>query len=88
MVRRGLLIGYENCQVARLLDLAEITMDPAEGDRIYRELMPMFRAELPITFLYPQVWTVVAHRRLKGLINQFRVDPVVCMEYLWLEEED
>ena len=81
-------IGYENSQVARLLDIAEITMDPAEGDRIYRELMPMFRADLPITFLYPQVWTVVAHRRLKGLINQFRVDPVTCMEYLWLEEEE
>ena len=50
--------------------------------------MPIFGTELPITFLYPEAATYVAHRRLRGLGSPFRADLVSHMEELWLEDED
>ncbi len=41
---------------------------------------------MPITFLGPRVNVVFAHRRLKGLRSPWRVDPVLHMEELWLED--
>jgi peptide/nickel transport system substrate-binding protein len=80
-------IGWHNPRVAELLHAAELAIDPDEQDRIYRELMPIFQAELPITFLQPQVETFVAHRRLRGLSSPFWANPLQNMDYLWLEDE-
>ncbi len=80
-------IGWHNPRVAELLHAAELAIDPDEQDRIYRELMPMFQAELPATFLEPQVETFVAHRRLRGLSSPFWANPLQNMDYLWLEDE-
>ena len=55
---------------------------------VYRELTRIFRAEWPATFLSPHVGTVFAHRRLQGLSNPWRADPVWFMEDLWIEDED
>lgn len=60
-------------------------MDPDEIDRTYRELAPIFQAELPVTFLAPSVVTTIAHRRLRGLSGPFRASPVLHMDELWLE---
>lgn len=81
-------LGYNNSQVASLLRSVKETADPDEIDQIYRKLMPIISAELPITFLFPQVQTYIVHRRIQGLSSPFRSDPVMNMEHLWIEEED
>jgi peptide/nickel transport system substrate-binding protein len=83
----GSPIGYSNPQIVKLLQDAVITFDSEAMDQIYRELMPIFREDLPMTFLYPAVRTHVAHRRIRGLKNFGRDGPVAEMEHLWLEEE-
>ena len=82
----GSPIGYANPRVVALLRAAGATADPDEADRIYRDLMPLLRADLPVTFLFPVVHTVVAHRRVRGLQSPFQADPVTRMEHLWLEQ--
>ena len=79
--------GYANPRVAELLERAAASMNPEERDGIYRELWPIFQAELPMTPLYPARWTHVVHRRVQGLSSPFRTDPLWYAEELWLEEE-
>ena len=64
------------------------TADPNENDRIYRELMGIFRVEQPITYLLPAISTSVVHRRIQGLSTPFRADPLRFLEDLWLEDEN
>ena len=80
--------GYTNPKMIRLLNLAVDLIDPDEKDRVYLEIMPIFSADIPITFLLPKVQTCIVHRRIKGLITPYRAFPVQFMEHLWLEEED
>lgn len=79
-------IGYRNARVATLLDSAAAAFDPREIERFYRELMPIFQAELPVTLLYPLVRTTVAHRRVRGLSSPYRDDPLWYAGELWLED--
>ncbi len=81
-------LGYSNPKVIKLIDQAIATADPNENDRIYRELMGIFRVEQPITYLHPWTNAFVVHRRIQGLSTPFRADPVVIMGDLWLEEDD
>jgi len=79
--------GYVNSEMTRLLNIAKDTIDLDKLDRIYQEIMPIFAEDMPITLLLPDVFTSVAHRRIKGLSSLNRVDPVLHMEHLWLEDE-
>ena len=79
-------IGYANPKVIALVQKAQTSMNPDEIDRVHRELVPFFQADLPVTFLYPAVWPTVAHRRVKGLSSPYRADPVWYMEDLWLDD--
>ena len=81
-------IGYTNAEVITLIGRAMLTAEPDEMDSIYRELMEIFRRDVPVTFLHPVVRTFFAHRRLRGLSTPFRADPLRFMEHLWLEDED
>jgi peptide/nickel transport system substrate-binding protein len=45
-------IGYQNPAVVALLDEAKKTTVPEELELIYRKLMPIIGADLPVTFLY------------------------------------
>lgn len=78
--------GYRNPRVAALLDRARLAVAPEEQDTLYRELMPIFQAEVPATILYPLVSSFVVHRRIRGLQSPFRADPLVELERLWIEE--
>ncbi len=80
-------IGYDNPRIFKLLKSAEITMDLDKLDNIYRELMAIHSEELPLTFLYPNFYSFVARKFIRGLSNPFRFDPIMCMEHLWIEEE-
>jgi ABC-type transport system substrate-binding protein len=81
-------LGYSNTRVATLLDRAVVTVDPEAQDRIYQELMDIFRVDVPVTFLFPRVEYVFVHRRLQGLSSPWRADPVEHMGDLWLEEKE
>jgi hypothetical protein len=50
--------------------------------------MSIFRKDIPLTFLVPQVQTAVVHKRIKGLSNNMKWEPVWFAEYLWIEEEE
>jgi peptide/nickel transport system substrate-binding protein len=80
-------IGYKNPEMIRLLDMALSEMDPNKLDKIYKKIMPIFIKDMPMTFLLPHVYTTIAHKKIKGLSNQNRVDPVWNMEHLWIEDE-
>ncbi len=64
-----------------------VILEPDERDRICREIWPFIQADIPVTFLLPQVQTHIAHRRIRGLSNHIRPHPVWFLEYLWIEEE-
>lgn len=81
------VLGYAHPTVTRLLDQAEATLSPVEIDRIYGELMPIFLDDQPMTGLYPDVRTTVAHRRVRGLSSPYRAEPVWHVDELWIEEE-
>ena len=83
----GWAIDHMNPRVVELLQVAAVTMNPQEIDSIYRQLQPLFHADLPFTGLYPTLWTSVTHRRLRGLSTPYRADPAWYMENLWIEEQ-
>ncbi len=84
----GFPLGYKNAELVKLADQVEVTVDPDSKDRIYQKLLEIFRADMPITFLFPRMRTTFAHRRLQGLSSPWRAGPTRYMEHLWLEDED
>jgi peptide/nickel transport system substrate-binding protein len=81
-------IGYNNQLIEQLIKTAKNTFDPDLKDNLYREIWPIFQRDLPVTFLYPNIFgTCVAHKRIRGLSTPHRADPILSMEHLWIEEE-
>ncbi len=83
----GSPFGYTNPRVIDLIKKAEASMNPDEIDRIYRELWPIFQADLPITGIHPLIITTVAHRRVRGLSTPYRAVAFHSIDELWLENE-
>ena len=79
--------GYSNPEVIKLLSAAKDDWDPDWRDRLFQELMPIFKEDVPVTFLCPQVSITIAHRRLRGLSSPFSSIPERIMEHLWIEED-
>jgi ABC-type transport system substrate-binding protein len=81
--------GYANPEFKRLLENAYWASIPDEKDIAFRKLWPIFRTDMPLTFLYPRVRLSIVHRRIRGLksLNRNGVDPAMFMEHLWIEEE-
>ena len=75
---------YANPAIARLVADAQLTEVPAAQDRIYGQLMDIWRADMPATFLFPSVGTLFAHRRVQGLSSPWRGNPMPRMDELWL----
>ena len=48
----------------------------------------VFRADPPVTYLYPEAHNVVAHRRIRGLSSPFRADIEMYMYELWIGEPE
>ncbi|MBU1475608.1 MAG: hypothetical protein KJ768_12180 [Acidobacteria bacterium] len=57
-----------------------------ELDLAARKLWPKFRAEIPVTFLYPDIKFNIVHKRIRGLKSPNRAYPGKFMEYLWISE--
>ncbi len=80
------VIGYHNPHFAKLWTEALETWDPEEQDRMYRRAMPVFQADMPVTILFYDAKSVIAHRRVRGLgLN--RALPMMYMDELWIEED-
>jgi len=47
-------------------------------ERCHRELMPIFQADMPVAFLFPNIETMVVSRYVRGLTSPYRSDPVRC----------
>ncbi len=50
------------------------------------QITEIFRVDVPATFLFPGVGTVLARRRVHGLSRPWRADPIVHIDELWLED--
>ncbi len=82
----GSRIGYTNPELVKLLETALITIEPEANDQIYREVTEIFRADLPVTFLFPPTVINVAHRRFHGSSPR-RAPSEGRLEDAWIEEE-
>ena len=79
-------IGYVNPDVRGPLERAGRTVSPEEEDRIYLEARPAFERDHPLTYLYPDAWTTVAHRRVRGWSESYLAEAFYHMEDLWLDD--
>ncbi len=79
-------IGYYNPRVFELVQERLRTADPDEVNRIFREIIPLWAQDLPLTFLFLQIHTCVVHQRIKGLSSPYRASPLAHMELLWMEQ--
>lgn len=83
---RESVLGYRNERVVELLDAAARTWVPEEDDAIYRELQMVFRQDLPVTYLFPNDFPTVAHRRVRGLSSPFRTAAIWYADRLWIDD--
>ena len=82
----GARAGYINREADSLLAAAAESMDVDQISAIFLEITSILQDDVPVTFLYPQVWTTVAHRRVKGLSEPYRTDPLWHLDEVWIEE--
>lgn len=73
------------------LDAARQEPDFTEREREFRQLAGEFHRELPATYLYPRVYPIVAHRRIRGFDHDGWRPPAWRwvfggLEWLWVEE--
>jgi ABC-type transport system substrate-binding protein len=80
-------IGYENPQVIALLEEMQMKVSPEEQERIFSQLMPILKKDIPMTILYPHYLFYAALQKIRGLDNDEFSSPIQAMESLWIEEE-
>ena len=80
-------LGYSNPRLLQLLREYKTTVDPDQLNRIFREIMPIFAQDMPMTFLFLLTHTCVADKRIRGLSSPYRAQPLYSMEHLWIEED-
>ncbi len=80
--------GYGNPRFPALADRLRTLLPPEQQDEVFRELAQLFQQDVPATFLYPEILTTVAHRRIRGLDRSpYPGDLTWCMDQLWLEAQ-
>ena len=84
---KWLMRGYDNPELKQLLEAMYRIPTLDEMNIAVRKLWPIYRTDLPVTFLYPQVALNIVHSRIQGLKSPNRADPARFMEHLWIEEE-
>ncbi len=77
--------GYDDPEVARLLELVLATPDPEAQDTLYTRINETLRRDMPVMLLFPGVYRYVAHRRIRGFRQGWGwLDHT---EELWIEDE-
>lgn len=79
-------LGYRNPDVVRLLERLPSARNLAEDADIRRQLTLIFRADVPATFLFPNMKTVFARNRVHGLSSPWKADPIHFIDELWLDD--
>jgi peptide/nickel transport system substrate-binding protein len=79
--------GYDNPEFTRLIKAWYWAPTPDEMDIAVRKLWPIYRTDVPFTFLSPPVTLNIVHRRIRGLKSPSQAFPCMFMEQLWIEEE-
>jgi peptide/nickel transport system substrate-binding protein len=78
--------GYKNAEISRLRDAIWYTIDQQASDRDLQALWRIVEAEIPFTYLHPELSYFAAHRRVKGLRNDIELYSAV--EHLSIEDEE
>jgi len=89
--RLNAVFGEAYPSIVGLLDVASQEPDFTERERQFRELAREFRRELPATYLYPRVYPIVAHRRIRGFDHDGWIPPAWRwvfggLEWMWVDE--
>ena len=58
---------------------------PTEDADIRNQLTLIFRADVPATFLVPNMRAIFARNRVRGLTSPWHADPIACIDDLWLD---
>ena len=80
--------GYRNPQLTRLIERGKTTTDPQGVEQVYREMSDILRADQPVTYLLPVTATNIVHRRVNGLSQRFRANPLEFTEEVWLDDRE
>jgi len=83
----GSPIGYENPAIVGYLRRINATADSEGQDALYRGLYPIFRREVPVTFLFPWAETFAVRNWIKGIGSDHARNPIQVLEDLWVERE-
>lgn len=79
-------LGYHNARVVELIKRDRATADPNVKDQIYAELRQIFRNDVPVTYITPFWLTTAASKRIRGLSAPWRIDPLMFMDELSLDD--
>lgn len=78
--------GYTSPRFAQLAKQLDAAFNPDQEDEVYAEIAALFQEDVPVTFLYPEVRTTIASRRILGFERSpYRGDLTWCMDDLSLE---
>ncbi len=80
--------GYENPEFERLQKSIFSFTSLEEFDSTAKKLWTIFQADMPWTFLYPEVRFNVVHKRIRGLKSPYRSNPAKYLEHLWIEDKN
>ncbi len=83
----GTRIGYRNPEIVQLLETLTTELDPTVQDTLYAQINEMLRRDIPVTFLFPYVESIVAHRRIQGMRTPERANLLSYIADLWIEED-
>lgn len=68
------------------MDEARTEPDPDVREALYREISSLLREDPPVLWLHRRVTMRAAHRRVRGLRSPDRVNPILALRHIWLEE--
>jgi peptide/nickel transport system substrate-binding protein len=83
-------IGYRRQEVHEFINALgskQVLLDDVLVDKLYLNISPVIKEDLPLTFLFPRVSYYVVKSNIMGLKSPFRGNPIQIMEDLWIEEE-
>jgi peptide/nickel transport system substrate-binding protein len=82
-------VRYDNSRMTELLEQALTTPDADAQDLLYRRMTEIYRADMPVTPLFPLPMIAAAHRRVGGISSPFRLDATgqyLRIDELWLDD--
>ncbi len=60
-------LGYENPKMIDLLKQAKNELDLEKRINIFKQIMPLYARDIPMTVLFPETKVLIAHKKVRGL---------------------